>query len=149
MTYVPSNKIKPFREKHTPSECPIIGVSNPTWVVDHDHTSGLIRGVISSEANAYLGRVENAYKRLSPTAKRSKDLPNMLRSMANYIEQDAMPYLHPTGCIQLCSRFKGLTKADQVFALKAMGYVQSEVSACSNSQQRTKLYQRKLKKTII
>ena len=31
---------------------------------DHDHTSGLIRGLLCAKCNAFLGKIENAFKRL-------------------------------------------------------------------------------------
>jgi len=142
--YVAQSKLKKFRESERPKACPITGITNPSWAVDHCHNNGMIRGVISSEGNAYLGRVENAFNRLSKTA-RTSGLPQVLRNIADYLERPNSKLLHPKGCLQLCGRFNRLTKDDQVFSLKKLGYTKAEISDCSNSSERTELYKRKIK----
>jgi hypothetical protein len=112
--------------------------------VDHNHVSGMVRGVISMEGNTFLGRVENSFRRFGTSSK--VGLPSILRSMADYLDQGDTDILHPIGLKQLASRFNRLPVADQVFALKALKVSKSEISACTNSKQRTVLYRKQITK---
>jgi len=73
-------------------------ISLEKTVLDHQHKkkvkgSGLIRGVLCSNCNTFLGRIENN----SPRHGINKDqLPDILRNMADYLEKDHLPYIHPT-----------------------------------------------------
>jgi len=144
MKYLPQSKLPEWREKHTPSKCPLIGYKNPNWVVDHDHTTGLVRGVVSSEGNVLLGRIENAFKRLSRAAKASS-LPRILRNMATYLEKEDTGTLHPAGYRQLWKRFKSLNKDIQLDILKKLGVNREQLSKCTNSDERTNLYKQLIK----
>ena len=71
-------------------------VKNP--VLDHHHIkrvkgSGLIRGVICSLCNVFLGKIENNCSRYKID---QDELPTMLRSIADYLEKKDLPYLHPS-----------------------------------------------------
>lgn len=143
MKYVKQSELKQFREDNCPSQCPIIEVSNPSWVVDHDHYSGQIRGVISSEGNTYLGRVENAFNRMSYTA-RKVGLPKMLHNIADYLTKKDTNILHPTGYRQLYKRFNRLHKGEQELILVSLGCDINDVKILTNATERTSLY-----KTII
>ncbi len=112
------------------------GCFNPC--VDHNHETGMVRGVISMEGNTFLGRVENSFKRFGTSS--TIGLPKVLRNIADYIENGDTKYLHPVGLRQLASRFKRLTVGDQEFALKKMGAKKSEIKTCINSKDRTKLF---------
>ena len=143
MKYIKQSDLKQFREDNCPSQCPIIEVSNPSWVVDHDHYSGQIRGVISSEGNTYLGRVENAFNRMSFTA-RKVGLPEMLRNIADYLTKKDTNLLHPTGYRQLYKRFDRMSKGDQELLLASLGCDTDTLNNLPNSKERTSLY-----KTLI
>jgi len=143
MKYVKQSDLKQFREDNRPSECPIIEVENPSWVVDHDHYSGQIRGVISSEGNTYLGRLENAFNRMSLTA-RKVGLPKMLKNIADYLTKKDTNLLHPTGYRQLYKRFERLQKGEQELLLVSLGCDIDIIKNLPNSKERTSLY-----KTII
>lgn len=114
------------------------GCSNPC--VDHNHTSGMVRGVISMEGNTFLGRVENSFRRFGTSS--DVGLARILRNMADYLDQGDTEYLHPVGLRQLASRFKRLVVGDQEFALNKMGAKKSEIKACTNAKQRTALYRK-------
>ena len=109
MSYLPQSELAEWRKKNAPKKCPLVEYKTSNWVVDHNHTSGLVRGVVSSEGNALLGRIENAFKRLSRGAKKAS-LPTILRNMASYLEQDDLQLLHPEGFRQLYKRFYSLSK---------------------------------------
>lgn len=141
MTYLPQNKIKEFRDKNKPLCCPILASKKDDWVLDHDHQTGMVRGVISRQANSLLGKVENFYMRM---CKGDKDqLPGVLDAMAAYLEQETLDVLHPVGLIQLTKKFKNsLTAAEQVVELKDLGATRKELESCSNEKQRCELYRR-------
>jgi hypothetical protein len=100
----------------------------------------MVRGVISMEANTFLGRVENSFKRFGTSADIS--LSKILRNMADYLDQGDTNYLHPVGLKQLASRFKRLTVDEQELTLKKLKAKKSEINACTNSKQRTVLYRK-------
>lgn len=139
MTYLPQNKIKEFRERNKPLCCPILASKKDDWVVDHDHQTGLVRGVISRQANSLLGKVENFYIRMCKGDK--EDLPGVLDAMAAYLEQETLDVLHPVGLTQLTKKFKNsLTAAEQVAELKHIGATKKELESCRNEKDRCKLY---------
>lgn len=143
MKYIPQNKLANWRKENAPELCPISRVRSKSWVVDHDHQTGLIRGVIDSEANAFLGRIENAYKRLS-AAKKVTTLIDTLKGIVAYLEanEDPLdPIMHPVGLTQVCKRFNNnLTADEQVKELKAKKATKDQIKACKNAKDRTALY---------
>jgi hypothetical protein len=68
-------------------------------VLDHDHSTGVIRAVLHRSCNALLGKVENNYKRYG--IKDITQLARMLGNVASYLSMYA-PHLvsdlplHPT-----------------------------------------------------
>ena len=144
MKYLPQNKLAQWRKDNEPKECPLLGYKTENWVVDHDHTSGLVRGVVSSEGNALLGRIENAFKRLSRVAK-ATTLPRILRNMASYLEREDTGTLHPQGFRQLWKRFNSFNKEIQLDILLKLGVNRQELSECLNSKDRTNLYKKLIK----
>ena len=68
--------------------------------LDHQHRTkasiigenggGLIRGVLCRRCNSSEGRIWNNSKRFG-----IKDLPNWLRSLADYLEEENYPLIHP------------------------------------------------------
>jgi hypothetical protein len=139
MHYVPQKELKKYREKNKPTFCPLLDHKTKDWVVDHCHTGGTIRGVVSSEGNALLGRIENAYKRLSINA-RALGLPQALKNMAKYLEQPQSNELHPEGFRQLYKRFSRLDKGTQLDILLKVGINRELIQTAKNSTERTKLY---------
>tara|TARA_R100000388_G_scaffold58831_1_gene43280 strand:+ start:132 stop:578 length:447 start_codon:yes stop_codon:yes gene_type:complete len=144
MKYLPQNKLGEWREKNKPKKCPLIEYKTSNWVVDHNHTSGFVRGVVSSEGNVLLGRIENAFKRLSRSAKRAS-LPTILRNMATYLEKKDTNIIHPEGFRQLYKRFYSLPKDYQLDILLKFGTNRDDISKCKNAKQRTDLYKKILK----
>ena len=140
MTYLKYSQLAQYRNKNLPKKCPIMetGCSKPC--VDHNHTSGMVRGVISMEANTFLGRVENSFRRFGTSSE--VGLSKILRNMADYLDKGDTNVLHPVGLKQLTGRFSRLTVGDQEFALKGLGAKKSEIKACTNSKQRSVLYRK-------
>jgi hypothetical protein len=95
------NRLKPsevrnFREKllnEQECKCGVCGlhVDISNAVLDHDHKTGLIRGVLHRGCNALLGKIENNYKRLA--------VPNLqafLGGLMAYINAKPLTVFHPT-----------------------------------------------------
>ncbi len=71
--------------------------------LDHKHSlkdgivgedgAGLIRGVLDFRANSFEGRVLKLYKRSGLF--RVLPLPLLLRNLADYLERDYLPVVHP------------------------------------------------------
>lgn len=144
MKYLKHSQLAQYRNENLPKKCPVMQTGCYKPCVDHNHVSGMVRGVISMEGNTFLGRVENSFRRFGTSSK--VGLPSILRSMADYLDQGDTDILHPIGLKQLASRFNRLPVADQVFALKALKVSKSEISACTNSKQRTVLYRKQITK---
>lgn len=144
MKYLPQSDLAEWRKKNAPKKCPLVEYKTSNWVVDHNHTSGFVRGVVSSEGNVLLGRIENAYKRLSRGAKRASQ-PTILRNMASYLEQDDLQLLHPEGFRQLYKRFYSLSKDLQLDILLKFGTNREDISKCKNAKERTELYKQIIK----
>ena len=144
MKYIAQKNLKDYRIKNKPSICPLLNYATKDWVVDHCHSGGTIRGVVSSEGNAFLGRIENAHKRLSKKASQAS-LSKVLRNMADYLEKPCTGLLHPEGFRQLYKRFSRLDKATQLDILMKVGINRELIQACNNSLDRTKLYKSYLK----
>ena len=112
--HLKSKDIKIMREKLlelNQNKCPILGIeiTPKEAVLDHIHkrklsddineSSGVVRNTIHNGANAFLGKIENAFKRYIP--KDCVDLPSLLRNVADYIEKGAYKenntiFSHPT-----------------------------------------------------
>lgn len=103
-----NNELKEFREALTLKQnniCPILNAEMEpgTQVLDHQHKTkkevmgvngaGLIRGVLDFRANAWEGKVNNSFIRCG--LHKVMDLPTALRNLADYLEQENLPYIHP------------------------------------------------------
>tara|TARA_R100001163_G_C5068470_1_gene208845 strand:+ start:2494 stop:2970 length:477 start_codon:yes stop_codon:yes gene_type:complete len=144
MKYVPSNKLQVWRKRNEPKHCPILKNIKENFCVDHDHKTGMIRGVISREANTLIGKIENIYYTMCKGKR--EDIGNVMEAIAHYLMYSKTDYLHPVGCKQLMSRFKRLCKGDQEFALQQLGFTMAEINACNNLKERVLLYSKFLKK---
>lgn len=105
-----SDLLKLKKELHEAQNehCPILNSPFPLdeMVVDHIHkrkradepneeNGGLVRGAINRYANIVLGKIENSWRRTGLEGQ-GYNLADALRRMADYIEADALPYIHPT-----------------------------------------------------
>jgi len=138
--YVTAKSLPAFREDNKPRCCEILAVKEYKAVVDHDHHTGQIRGVISSEGNVLIGKIENCFKSRCSISK--EKLPTVLRNIAKYLEKPQGPY-HPVGVRQLVKRFNRKNKKEQIKIL-LMELSEQSVLACKNSSERSKLYRKML-----
>ena len=142
--YISANKVKEFRELNKPNDCPILWTKIKNPVLDHDHQTGEVRGVIDNNANNLIGVIENKF--FSYCSGKKKDLPDVLRRVADYLERPRTGYLHPVGLNQLVSRFKREPKETQLYMLSQFTFVEeNEIKACINVKHRAKLYRTLLK----
>ena len=139
--YVSQSELAAYRKNNCPRNCPILGHSKFAPVVDHDHQTGRIRGVISSEGNVLIGKIENFYK--SRCSNGDWDLPVVLRAIAEYLELD-QGRLHPVGVRQLTKRFSRMSKDKQITLLQISGVISEDIAECKNSTERTKLYRKSI-----
>lgn len=89
-------------------------------VLDHDHQSQHCRAVLHRQTNAFEGLVFNAYRRCLEWSS-SIPLPQVLRGLADYLEQDytANPY-HPGWIKRVETDFKALNANRQRHVLARM-----------------------------
>jgi len=92
------SEVKPLREKLLIEQTgccalcqePVIDDA----VLDHDHKTGLIRGVLHRGCNAMLGKIENNMPRNRVNIER---LSKLADNLINYLVADAKSeFLHPT-----------------------------------------------------
>lgn len=86
--------------------CPILKqeFSKDQFSLDHQHKrkndpigingDGLIRGCINIQVNAFEGKILGAYKRCG--LHKLISLPALLRNLADYLDQENLPYIHPS-----------------------------------------------------
>lgn len=115
--------IKPWRIDNKPDICPLLGIplSQEDAVVDHDHKTGKVRGVVHRQGNALMGKVENYYLRFMAKLDVG-DLRQVLIRIVEWMETnyDHMP-LHPDGAKKLVSQFRARKAKDQETFLEAVG----------------------------
>lgn len=109
-------------------------------VLDHDHSTQHCRAALHRQTNAFEGLVTNAHKRCLGWLT-DKSLPDILRSLADYLEKDFSKNPYHSGWIKKClTEFSKLNAAGQKNVLKKL-----EVSVEGNAASR-KLA---LKKAIV
>lgn len=101
-------RIKLLKENNI---CPLCNeiIENP--VLDHQHMTnkeiigengaGLVRGVLCNTCNAFLGKIENNYKRF-----KIKDIKLFLKNASKYLEQENLNYVYPSESKRLKKIFK-------------------------------------------
>ncbi len=144
MKYITQTKLSVWREKNKPRKCPISQADMQDCVVDHCHNSGEIRGVLHRQSNAFMGKVENAWRRYACKSA-NVSLPEALRRMADWIEFSRTGLLHPVGATQLQKKFKNKKNEEQLKILLDLGVDLVSMDA-SNSDKRSKLYRKQITK---
>ncbi len=110
MQQLKQKDLKPLRiklHKEQDNICPILKqeFDLSEMVVDHQHKykksdtngvdgGGMVRGVIHNQANVLEGKISNAYRRYG--LHKFISLPEYLRNLASYLEQENLSYYHPT-----------------------------------------------------
>jgi hypothetical protein len=94
-----TTEVKPTRERlylHQSGRCGVCSfhIVKGDDVLDHDHDTGAVRGVLHRSCNALLGKIENAYRRFGV-----KDLAAWAQGMPTYLQKHRVNQtglLHPT-----------------------------------------------------
>ena len=129
--YMRVQDIKNLKEKiyYLSPICPILNKEYPInkMVIDHEHKlkseepdnkKGAVRDMIEFRANAMLGKIENMWKRYGFHKDEDLNLPDVLRSMADYLEANhynenyedsELYFIHPNEV----PKRKKITKRDQ------------------------------------
>lgn len=109
-TILKSTEIKELREKlHTEQNmiCPVCNtkIEFDSTCLDHKHVykgdtigengAGLVRGVLCNTCNGAEGRILGVLKRLG-MHKKGVNFSDVLRNLADYLDKEPLPYLHPT-----------------------------------------------------
>lgn len=141
MKHLKQSELAAYRKSHTPAKCPIFGCK-PIPVLDHNHDTGYVRGVIDRDANQFEGKIAGAWKRYSTRAQ--VDLPTALRNMADYLEAEHTKILHPKGLVSLVKRFRNKPAHEQKHILHECGFEYDTVFNAKNSVDRSKLFRKYL-----
>lgn len=144
MQVLKQSDIKKLKE-HFGGYDPILGNYSKNWVLDHDHDTGMCRGIIDRDINQFIGKIESAYKRFVKH-KTPESLPNILQDISSYLRVSNSSankigdVLHPEGVRKLCRQFSYKNAADQSKVLKSMyKYTIKELKLMSKAD-RLKLY---------
>lgn len=128
--------LQAYRQAHTPDLCPILRIPITKPVLDHDHQSGFVRGVVQNEANTLMGKVENYLRTYLSYYK--GDIRAALCRVIDHMEQAHWEVLlHPSHGKMIKSRFKREKKEKQVDMLKRLGV---DYSTAKNSTDRAELF---------
>ena len=111
-------------------------------VVDHDHTSQRVRGVLHRQTNSFEGKVQNAYDRCLKWMS-DRTLSDILRSLADYYEDTdriahTMP-IHHGFLKRLSTDFNGLNEQGKKEVLHLLQQPQG-----NNATERRKLFRKAL-----
>ena len=142
MRYIKQSDLRDWRNANSTNKCPITLADMEDCVVDHCHTTGMIRGVLHRQSNVLLGKIENAWKRYVNKSS-AIQLPEALRNMADYLEKDDLDLLHPYGATQLSKKFFIKKMHQQQKILLDLGFKKSEIKDLNNKE-RTKLFRKKI-----
>lgn len=110
-------------------------------VLDHDHETQFVRGAIHRQANAALGKIENAYNRYISWWYNGT-INDFLKDIRNYISDNEFTktHLHPHWIKKCNTEFNKLNERSKEVVLKNMGINGS----WSNSKQRKESFKKAL-----
>lgn len=110
IVYLKSTEVKALREKlHNEQNmiCPVCAqkMSHDAMALDHQHKlfknqplledgAGLVRGAICLVCNSWEGKVSGSFKRMG-LHKKNNSMSDLLRNLADYLERENLPYVHP------------------------------------------------------
>lgn len=135
-----AKEIAAYRKANKPRLCPVMGNRGFSPAVDHCHQTGVVRGVISLEANSFEGRVRSAFRRHG--YKSNLSLSEVLRNLADYLDKPPLKIMHPKGLRQICARFGRLPKRHQLTTLMKLGATDADLEESTTPAKRRALYKK-------
>ncbi|HVH93245.1 MAG TPA: endonuclease domain-containing protein [Candidatus Acidoferrum sp.] len=86
--------------KEQDGKCPLCGKEidltiKGEGVIDHDHDSGRIRGLLHRSCNAAEGKIANAAARWGAKSSAYSDIITYLQRVVNYLQKPAHPVIYP------------------------------------------------------
>lgn len=110
-------------------------------VLDHDHDTQFVRGAIHRQANAALGKIENAFNRYIAWWY-TGDIHDFLKDIREYISDSEFrkTHLHPHWIKKLNTEFNKLNERNKEQVLRNMGLVET----WNNSKQRKESFKKAL-----
>lgn len=130
-----------LKEQHGTCAVTRLNLESKDSVLDHDHDTSLVRAVLHRQVNAFLGKLENNYKRL---IKWWCDIPlaDLLRLYADYLEdkeKNPGTVYHPGWIKKSKTEFNKLNEKQKSALLKSMN-----LEDASNSAERKKIFAKAL-----
>ena len=142
MRRIKQREIKGVREqllKDSHNTCTLCGcpLDAKDAVLDHCHSSGVIRGSIHRSCNALLGKIENNYKRVGMN---DLQLSRFLEGTYCYLfTVHSNNLLHPLHKKKQVAQFRKLKAQEQILTLIKLG-VYREENPPRNQAERVKVY---------
>jgi len=140
MQILKQKDLKKYRERWISNKDydPLVQSKIINSVVDHNHKTGLIRGVIDRETNQYIGKLEQNFIRFIHWKFPDVFLPDFLKRIADYLMQDYRSNpIHPVFVQKQIKKFSRLSLDNQKsILLKECGYLQ----VGKDKKENTKLY---------
>lgn len=100
-----------------------IALDEKDAVLDHDHKTQYVRGVLHRQVNVMLGKIENSYRRYMSYWHKPFSMPMLLRELADYVEKheaNNSGILHPRWIKKACTQFNKLKESDKNTVLHRM-----------------------------
>jgi len=149
LTTSSANQLKQDLIKEQRNICPLCNQELDRPCLDHQHLTSkenigengnaLIRGVLCSNCNAFLGKIENNSLRFG-----IKDLITFLENAPKYLLKDNLPYIHPKETKRLK---RILMKSEYNKMIKKVSEVKNiDVSILTNRYKYKKFYNKTLEK---
>lgn len=152
--YLKTSEVKALREKLHEAQnkiCPVCDqyMSHDAMALDHQHKlfknqplledgAGLVRGVICMVCNSWEGKVSNSFKRMG-LHKKDKSMSELLRNLADYLEQENLPYVHPNEVPKTPKLMK--SKYNKIVKLYKLEFPSKKVPEYPKSGKVTKLFE--------
>lgn len=103
--------------------CPLCGLRidlsvKGDAVLDHDHDTGLVRGVLHRSCNSSEGRIANAAGRWGAKSMEYSKIVPYLENLVAYLRRESLPYIYHSHLTPEEARAKANTKRRSAAAAK-------------------------------
>jgi hypothetical protein len=135
-------RTKLFEKQNGKCDLTGLDIEGSSIVLDHDHDTQYVRGVLHRQANAALGKIENLYVRYLKWWYPGS-LQDFLRSCAEYLDKYQSvkgEYYHPGWIKKAKTMFNKLSETDKTSALRELGFT----GVLNNSKARKEAFRKLL-----